>query len=240
MAELHFFGGEKGGVGKSFICRAAIQFLLAVSDDERPKPFVVFETDRSNDDVRRIYGKVAPVKLAIFSESEKFEDAANAIYNCALFQRVLVNLPAQVFPAIRQWWEVNQIAKLAPADGISIHLWFVTDGGFDSLSLFKDSVKFFGGSVRHILAKNHGKADEFDALGDDEALQALIEDYQIPVVNFPKCQGSRARTLMDRESLTFEEAIECAPPVLDRLNRARVARFLEGAYDAFQAGGLFS
>jgi hypothetical protein len=235
MADLHLFGGEKGGVGKSFVCRAVIEYLVQKHSD----PFTVFETDRSNDDVKRIYSKAVPVKLGIFSESEKLEDSANAIYNRACEQRVICNLPAQVFPAIRQWWDVNQLAEIAPADDVRFYLWFVSDGGFDSLTLLEKSLEFFGEDVHHLLVKNWGRCDDWAAVDDDEDVQALLARYRVPMVEFPKCHGSKTRNKMDKESLTFGEALSRNPPVFDSINRSRVSRFLHEAFAAFERAGVF-
>ena len=43
MATIHLVDGEKGGVGKSFVTRAMIQYGL-----DRSLSFVAVETDRSN------------------------------------------------------------------------------------------------------------------------------------------------------------------------------------------------
>ena len=236
MADLHFFGGEKGGVGKSFLCRAVIEFLL----QRFGEAFTVFETDRSNDDVRRIYGKVVPVKLAIFSEGEAFEDAANAIWNRAISQRVLCNLPAQVFPAMKQWWQINQLSEIAPQDGVRVVLWFATDGGYDSLLLLQKSLNFFGGDVRHVLVKNMGRADDFQALDEDEAVQELLARHRVPVITLPKCHGSKTRNKMDKESLTFGEALSREPAAFDSINRARISRFLNEAFEQFERAGVFA
>ena len=50
MAVIHLVDGEKGGVGKSFVTRAMIQYGL-----DCELPFVAVETDRSNPDVNRVY-----------------------------------------------------------------------------------------------------------------------------------------------------------------------------------------
>ena len=83
MAEIFLFSGEKGGVGKSFVCRTAVQYHL-----DQGVSFVLFETDRSNPDVKRIYGQATGRRVSVFSEGEKYEDAANSIYNAALASRV--------------------------------------------------------------------------------------------------------------------------------------------------------
>lgn len=61
MATIHLVDGEKGGVGKSFVTRAMIQYGL-----DRDLPFVAVETDRSNPDVAGIYDDLC--KYAVFSE----------------------------------------------------------------------------------------------------------------------------------------------------------------------------
>ena len=64
MATIHLIDGEKGGVGKSFVTRAMIQYGL-----DQNLPFVAVETDRSNPDVNRVYQDIC--KFAVFSEDEK-------------------------------------------------------------------------------------------------------------------------------------------------------------------------
>jgi hypothetical protein len=62
MPDLHLFGGEKGGVGKSLVCLAALQFHL-----DNKIPCTVFDKVRSNPEFMRIYQSVG-CKVAIFSE----------------------------------------------------------------------------------------------------------------------------------------------------------------------------
>lgn len=236
MGEIHYVGGGKGGVGKSTVCCALLEALMNVPDDEDMKSLTVFETDRSNPDVQRRYGRVMEVRLAIYSEADRFEDAANSVYNAALDNRVVVNLPAQEFPAMKQWWEVNHIARISRNDGVKMHMWFVTDGGYDSIQLFKKSLKFYGLAMKHILVKNYGRNDEFQALEDDEQLRLLIEESGTLQMDFPKLHGSRIRNKIDRESLTYGEV--AAGGIADSINTVRVARFLEKACEAFRDTGV--
>lgn len=117
MADLHFIGGEKGGVGKSLVARTLTQYLI-----DREIPCVLFDTDRSNPDLARIYGKTVKCRLAVFSEGEKYEDTANQVFNTATSQRVLVNLPAQVFPAMRKWFEDNDLFDIAAEEEVKLVL----------------------------------------------------------------------------------------------------------------------
>ena len=64
MTAIHWVGGEKGGVGKSFVCSSAIEYMQAKQND-----FIVFDTDRSNPDVLRLYKQAAGCRPAILSEA---------------------------------------------------------------------------------------------------------------------------------------------------------------------------
>jgi hypothetical protein len=130
MADVHLFGGEKGGIGKSFVCRTAIQYLLDLEE-----VFALFDTDRSNPDVRRIYNE-AGCRVAVFSEGERYEDKANAIYNAALEKRVLVNLPAQVFIPVKEWFERNELLSIAPDDGVKFFIGLFAMGVMTVLSFW--------------------------------------------------------------------------------------------------------
>ncbi|MEM6254860.1 MAG: hypothetical protein AAF821_18240 [Cyanobacteria bacterium P01_D01_bin.156] len=229
MPDIMFFAGEKGGVGKSFTCRAAVQYAI----DHTLQPLTVIESDRSNPDVMRIYGKHVDCKLAIFSEGEKFQDTANGIYIAAADQRhhVIVNMPAQVLPAIKQWFEHNELLAIAKDDGVRFIFFFVTDGGYDSLNLLKKSLTYFDGRAHHIILKNYGMTDDFEAFDQDVAVQRLIKKYKAPVMDFPKLIGSVERNRLDAESIPFGEAL-----TLDGFNsisRQRVRKFLREAYSTF-------
>jgi hypothetical protein len=229
--ELYFFGGEKGGVGKSFVCRTAIQYHL-----DYEIPFTPFEADRSNPDVSRIY-QSSNCKLAVFSEGEKYEDAANAIYNAALKKRVLVNLPAQVLVPMRAWIEKNELFAIAEEDGIVFHHIFVSDGGYDSLSLFKRSLDYFGDFMPHVFVKNFGRCDDWAGFEEDDNLQQRIQECNVTVIEFPKFIGTADRNRIDAESLTFGKARELKK--FGSISRQRVKSFLRSSYQAFEEAGVF-
>jgi hypothetical protein len=155
MSAIHLFGGEKGGVGKSFVCKTAIAYHL-----DRKIEFVAFDADRSNPDVMRIYGPLTGCEGAVFSEGEKYEDTANSIFNAAMSQRVLVNLPAQSLIPLKAWIEKNELFDLAAESGVEFVNWFVSDCGYDSLKLFGQSLDFFGDRARHIFVANYGMTNE--------------------------------------------------------------------------------
>lgn len=233
MADLHFFGGEKGGVGKSMVCRAALAYHL-----DRQLPFTAFDTDRSNPDVMRIYGEVARCKVAVFSEGARYEDTANILFNSAVEQRTLCNLPAQVYIPVKEWIEKNELLELAAESGVTFYQWHVSDCGSDSLKLFARSVKQFGDAIPHIFVRNYGMTDDWDPFDSDEELQALVKQYNVTVLDFPKFIGNRDRNKIDDLSLTFADAAEYQG--FGPISRQRVKKFLRQAYQAFECAEVFT
>lgn len=232
MADVHFFGGEKGGSGKSFVCRSGCQVLL----DHRVR-FALYEADRSNPDCLRIYGKATGCKLAVFSEGQKYEDAANRLYEQAIANLTLVNLPAQVLPALKRWIEENDILALSEEDGVVFHHWFVSNGSWDSLTLFRRYVTLFP-AMRHYFVKNLGVADDFSGFDEDEALLTLVQERQIPVLEFPRFHGAATKNRIDAKSLTFGKA-RSHKVNFSSIDRRRVKTFMSKAESFFVASGAF-
>ena len=235
MTCIHLFGGEKGGVGKSIVCLTAVAFLL-----ERTLDFALFDADRSNADVLRIYGEAAGCRSAIFSEAEKFDDAANGIFNAALDgQRVLVNLPAQAMPALSLWIKNNDLLDMADDEGVSFVSWFVSDCGLDSLKLFEEGLDRWGDRMKHIFVANYGMTERWDRLRENKALMQRMRELKVTLIKFPKFVGRADRDLINDRSLTFEQAVTDEQQ-LEKMGRRRTKKFLKEAYEQFETTGVFN
>jgi hypothetical protein len=232
MPAIHLFGGEKGGVGKSFVCRTAISYLLS-----READFIAFDADRSNPDVMRIYGPLTGCEGAVFAEGEKYEDTANSIFNAAMRRRVLVNLPAQSLIALKGWIEKNELFELAADSGVEFVSWFVSDCGYDSLKLFGQSLDFFGDRATHVFVANYGMTEDWETLIHDKALIKRLRDDQVKVLKFPKFVGNYDRNQIDALCLTFEAA--AGYDDFGAISRQRVKSFLRKAFEQFDALGVF-
>jgi hypothetical protein len=232
MPAIHLFGGEKGGVGKSFVCRTAIAYHL-----EKNIEFVAFDADRSNPDVMRIYGPVTGCEGAVFSEGEKYEDTANSIFNAAMGKRVLVNLPAQSLIPLKAWIEKNELFDLAADSGVEFVSWFVSDCGYDSLKLFGQSLDFFGDHARHVFVANYGMTEDWESLKKDKALIQRLRAPNVAVLKFPKLLGNYGRNQIDALCLTFEAAAEHDD--FDAIPRQRIKSFLRNAFEQFDEVGVF-
>jgi len=234
MTAIHWFGGEKGGVGKSFVCRSAIEYMLA-----KEKDCIIFDTDRSNPDVLRLYKQAAGARPAILSEAEKYEVAAGTIYNAALEEQkpVLVNLGAASFRSLKLWMEKNYVLRSAKLNGITFYNWFVSNGGSDSLRQFGEALDYFGNSVQHVFVKNFGMTDDWSALNADDELLARMDAAGVTVLEFPRFVGNRDRNRIKDLGLTFAAAQR--HEAFDMLSQQRIKFYLDDVFDEFDKRGVF-
>ena len=220
---INFALNPKGGVGKSFFLRGLLQYYL-----DHHLDFVAFDCDRNNPDIYRCYQNVTPVRLAIFSEASKYEDAANAIFNVAIDRTVLVNLPAQVHEPLKKWIFENELLEAGKAAGVRFHFWYVTDSGYDSLQLLQHTLELYQHHVTYTVVKNYGRATDFDSLDSDRALQRLLEQYDAQTIALPCFVGSMLRNAIDGQSLSFGEAL--ASPDFGIIDKQRIRKFLRESY----------
>ena len=233
MVDIHLFGGEKGGTGKSMTCRTAIAYHI-----DRGLDFVPFDADRSNADVARIYQQAAGCRRAVLSEAERYDDAANAIFNTALNgHRVLVNLPAQSMPALSQWIFDNELLDIAEESNVNFVSWFVSDCGLDSLALFESVLETFGARMKHVFVANYGLTERWGRLKSNEALMARMRELGVTLIKLPKFTGRAVRDTLDQQSLTFAEAKQSQH--LDAIGRQNVKKFLRQSFEQFDTAGVF-
>mgnify|MGYP003383640837 CR=1 FL=1 len=156
MANIHFIGGEKGGVGKSLVARVVAQYLI-----DRKLPFLGFDTDRSHGALMRFYsGFASPVLV------DRYE-TLDAIVEAAVEQperRVLVDLAAQTHEPLVKWIDESGVLDLAEETGFQIHYWQVMDSGKDSVDLLQRLLDHFGARLRYVLVLNQIRGDDFSIL----------------------------------------------------------------------------
>ena len=234
MADIHLFGGEKGGVGKSFVCRTAIDFHL-----DRGIDCVPFDSDRTNPDVLKIYREKASARGAIFSESPRHADSANAIITTAVDddRRALVNLSGSSLTPLLNWMSKSKFVDIVEQDGGTFYSWFVCSGGVDSLRMFGESVKAFDDRVQHVFVKNFGMSEDWESFERDKPLQKLIKKENISVIDFPAFIGNYHRNQVKQLGLSFLQAGELEE--FGSVGKQRAKSFYLEAFDQFDEVGVF-
>jgi hypothetical protein len=217
MSQIHFIGGEKGGVGKSLLARVLAQHFI-----DRGLPFVGFDTDRSHGALLRFYGDyAAPATLDAHDSLDRVVEAAAAEPE----RRVLVDLAAQTQAGLTRWLEEAGVASVAAELGLKITYWHVMDAGHDSVQLLARWLEGPGAGLPLVLVLNEVRGDRFDQL----AASGLLD----------RAQALGARTLalrklpdaplqkIDAEGLSFWAAVQAGTGPLGLLDRQRVKLWLQ-------------
>lgn len=230
MAAIHFMDGEKGGVGKSLFARVMVQYCI-----DNQLPYELVEADQSNPDVGAFYPDNH--KTAVFSESERKAYDADEIFNLALTTSVIVNLPAQVYPAVTDWIERNQILEITGKNKVKIYKWFVCSGGYDSVQLFMQSLERFENKIKHIFVRNYGLCDDWKHVDGRKNLQDLIKAHKVAVINFPKF-SYRERDILDANQINFSAARDYGE--LGVLGKQRLHSFLKKASEEIEKAKIWN
>lgn len=156
MAQIHFIGGEKGGVGKSLMARVLAQYLI-----DRNLPFLGFDTDRSHGALMRFYaGYASPVLVDRYESLDGIMEAAADQPE----RRILVDLAAQTNEPLLRWMDESGVLNLADEIGVGLTYWHVMDCGKDSVDLLTRLLDRFGKELRYVLVRNQVRGNDFAVL----------------------------------------------------------------------------
>ena len=231
MANIHFIGGEKGGVGKSLVARVLAQYLI-----DKPLPFIGFDTDRSHGALLRFYaGYACPVLI------DRYE-ALDSIIEAAIEQperRVLVDLAAQTHEPLAKWLDESGVFELAGEAGFTLNYWHVMDAGRDSVDLLSKLLDRFGKRLNYVLVLNQLRGDDFSILKQSGA-EAKALELGARTVTIKRLNESAIQKI-DATSSSFWAAKNSADKEttgLGMMDRQRVKMWLRSAYQELDALGV--
>jgi hypothetical protein len=226
MSQIHFVGGEKGGVGKSVVARLLAQWCV-----DRSAPFAAIDADLSHGALLRSYSEFTqPVDLESFA-------SADEIVNRALGaeRTVVVDLPAQSGRALERWIESADVVRFAREAGVGLTLWHVSDGSFASVRDLERTLDLWADSFSYVAVKNHGRAKDFTLFDESEG-RRRVEQMGGSVIELPELDGA-AMARIDRTGASFWGAVNDAAGenALGPLQRERARLWLGRCYQAFGA-----
>ena len=231
MSQIHFVGGEKGGVGKSVVARLLAQWCV-----DRSAPFAAIDADTSHGTLLRSYREFTqPVDLEAFASADEIVNRA-----LAAERTVVVDLPAQSGRALERWMESADVVRFAREAGVRLTLWHVSDGTFDSVRNLERTLDRWADAFSYVAVKNHGRAKDF-TLFDESDGRRRLEQMGGSVIELPELDGV-AMARIDRSGASFWSAVHDAAGEhgLAPLPRGRVRLWLGRCYAAFgsAAGAL--
>ncbi len=168
MGRIHFIGGEKGGVGKSFTARLIAQFYV-----DSGIAFNGFDSDLSHQTFSRFYGEFSsPLTISDYESLDQIIVAAEAFPE----KDIIVDLAAQTSSYFEKWVEDSAVFDLLGLMGFKSYLWHVMDDGFDSVSLLKKLMnRRKSDKVKIVVVENYGRGDNFDLFEGSEVYSQAEE-----------------------------------------------------------------
>jgi hypothetical protein len=223
MNQIHFIGGEKGGVGKSVMARVLAQYFI-----DRNHEFKAYDTDLSHGAMMRYYQEFSePVIVTRYESIDKIieETVASGAH-------AIVDLAAQTSQAVNQWILDAGILELADELGFSITFWHVMDDGSDTLMLLEKQLNYFSNLVNFIIVRNYGRGQNFHHYEQSEVARMAQESgakmIDLPALHPPTMQK------IDHISASFWAASNNTDsemgPTLGLLERQRVKTWLNKTY----------
>lgn len=220
MRKLHFVGGEKGGIGKSFTSRLLAQYYI-----DHQRPFIGFDTDQSHRTFSRFYGEFAS-SLATAGESlDQIIETLDTHPECD----VIVDLAAQTAGNVFAWVEQCDLFELLAEMGVQAYFWHLVDDSADCKNLLQNMVgRLADGSAQLIVVKNAGRGINFAPL-ENSSTYAEALDAGAAIVELEGLPAALVQKI-DFENISFWAAANNAPQ-LGRVERQRVKAWLKRQYD---------
>ncbi|MCG6861250.1 MAG: mobilization protein [Chromatiaceae bacterium] len=226
MSQIHFIGGEKGGVGKSVLSRLLAQYHI-----DKGLPFRAFDTDRSHGALLRFYGNYSvPIVLDEFASADQLMEAA-----MERRQAVLVDLASQTSAPLFNWMDENDLPGLAAEEGIGLSMWHLLDDGADGIDLLERLFDRFGTNVGYVVVKNFGRGKDFSTFEASSA-KATADRLGTPIIELPELHGPTMRKV-DHGNLSFWAAGNNKQAGLGLMDRQRVKVWIRKAFEQIDTLG---
>ncbi|MDJ0805942.1 MAG: mobilization protein [Gammaproteobacteria bacterium] len=223
MSQIHFIGGEKGGVGKSVMARLLAQYCI-----DREIPFKAYDADLSHGAMLRYYSDYSEaVDINSFESADRIAEQTADTATCAI-----VDLAAQTAKPLSRWIVDSGLLELAMELELSLTFWHVMDDGKDSLVLLQQILDTYGESPKYVIVRNLGRGNDFNHLD----LSPTISRAKAVGAHFFDLYALHTPTMrkIDHISASFWAAANNTNadlgPTLGILERQRVKTWLNKSY----------
>ncbi len=237
MPIIHLIDGEKGGVGKSLFARCLAHYFESTSVD-----YFLVDTDSNNADVAEVYGGIKDISFKASDEATALNSKAAAkvdqIFDKAFEKPVLVNLPANVHEQVNYWILDNDLleGELVLRANVKIGKWFLSNGSYNSVKLFLESLEAYEGKLSHVLVRNYGLNPDWSNVDEREDFKKAKEKYGFSEIKFPGLRATE-RDYLEENRIPFSMAL--SEPGLPVLSKQRLTKFLRHAIEAIEQSGVF-
>ncbi|MDJ0597088.1 MAG: hypothetical protein QNJ72_45215 [Pleurocapsa sp. MO_226.B13] len=241
--------GESGGVGKSTTTKLLLEYLI-----EAKKSYKVYDLDLTKLDVGVVYdpenykksdivaeGENKPEQTADLSRLIRFTDKkrdrskVNVIFEEALKENVVVNLPSNVKHLLDSWIEDNGLLKLALTNKIKFIKIFVCSGDKLSVDLFLDSLEKYKNDqgMTQIFCYNEKYESDIETLKTKyKKLKDALEMHKVATFSLPELDWGCFDRINDMGT-RFSTAKDDPSNDLGMIGRQSVAEFLNKSSERY-------
>jgi MinD-like ATPase involved in chromosome partitioning or flagellar assembly len=195
---IFLIGGGKGGVGKSLMSMALLDFLQANGQ----RPFLV-ETDTSVPDVFKTYAEAVGGELVNLDEREGWIDLVNLVERRP-HSTVVINTGARNQTGISNFGRT--LSKALPELGRQLVVLWMIDRKRESLELLADFTEAIPDAEVHVVRNMYLGAEKKFELYNGSKMKTAIESKGGRSLNLPEL-ADRVTDAMNKGRLTIERAV---------------------------------
>jgi hypothetical protein len=209
---IYWIGGSKGGVGKSMLALATVDYLLSAG-----REVLLIECDNANPDVFRAYQDRVPTERTDLDEGDGWIHLVN-VCDAHRDRAVVVNTAARNNVAVTRYGTTLD-SSLEALDATLVALW-VINRQRDSLELLKEFIEAIPRASVHVVRNGYFGDERKFELYNASKLRASIES-----------RGGRSVTLPDLADRVADDlytqrlSLDAAAKSLPIGNRAELARW---------------
>lgn len=200
---IYFVGGSKGGVGKSMVSCALLDYLQL-----NGKTPVLIEADTSNPDVFKAYEKDVLNDTIDLDNANGWIDLLNFIDEHK-DKTVVINTPSRNNSGVELYGQ-TLTAALAELDR-TLEVFWVINRQRDSLELLRDFMEAMDGAKVNVVRNlHHGRPEQFELYNSAKIKIEVEKTWKGKSLNFPDLADRVADTL-NAKRLTIAEGVTSLP-----------------------------
>lgn len=198
MAEpIYFIGGSKGGVGKSMVAMALLDYLMV-----NGKVPLLVEADTSNPDVWKAYGDEVESTDLDLDHVNGWMDLINYL-DANKEKSIVVNTPARNNAGVEKYGQalVGVLKELQRP----LEVFWVINRQRDSVELLGDFLGAMAGTRVHVVRNlHHGHETQFELYNSSVVKTEIETKWKGKSLNFPDL-ADRVADQLNKDRLTIAE-----------------------------------
>lgn len=224
MGKLHFVGGEKGGVGKSFTARLLAQYFI-----DSHTPFIGFDSDSSHATFTRFYGEyTSPVLIDSMESLDQIIESAEENSE----QNIVVDLAAQTAKKLDNWIRESDFFAIMKELDFTVYFWHVMDDGADSMIVLQKLLETYSADkIELVIVQNHGRGKSFVNF-EKSATHQAAKNHNARFIRLPNLHEALTQKI-DFNNLSFWAAAN-NKNLMKTVERHRVATWMNFSYKQIQ------